>query len=59
MNVSALYFKPNRFLNWAEAIVMAPAEVNPATTGVDTKSTKKPENIHFRIMDLKTKLVVT
>lgn len=43
-NVSAEYDNPNKFLNWAEAIVIAPAEVKPATTGVDTKSTKNPEN---------------
>lgn len=42
MKVSAENFNPNKFLNWAEAMVMAPADVKPATTGVDTKSTRKP-----------------
>lgn len=42
MKVSAENFNPNKFLNWAEAIVIAPADVKPATTGVDTKSTRKP-----------------
>lgn len=49
MKVSAENFKPSKFLNWAEAIVMAPAEVNAATTGVDTKSTKKPKTQYIAL----------
>lgn len=41
-NVSAENLSPKRFFTWAEAIVMAPAEVKADTTGVETRSTRKP-----------------
>lgn len=40
---SALYFKPNKFFNCAEAIIRAAADVNPDITGVETKLTTNPE----------------
>lgn len=42
LKVSALNLRPNMFLTWDEAIRIAPADVKPATTGVEIKSTKKP-----------------
>lgn len=42
LKLSASNFNPRRFFTCAEAIVIAPAEVKAATTGVDTKSTRKP-----------------
>lgn len=45
IKLSALNERPNKFFTWAEAIVTAPADVKPATTGVDTKSIKKPTKV--------------
>lgn len=44
INESALYFSPNRPFNCDDAIIRAAADVNPDTTGADTKSTRKPAN---------------
>lgn len=42
MKLSARNFNPNMLFTWEAAMVMAPAEVKPETTGADTKSTRNP-----------------